>query len=135
MADIGNGASITFGTSSFTASYISVEPPEFTRESIETSHLGTTSYKTFMADDLVDPGEMTCTIQHDPDEQPPFSGAAETITITYPLPSGMSTAATLAGTGFVTSYKPGSSLENGTLMEAEMTIKFSGTMTFTDSVV
>jgi len=132
MADVGNGASITFGTSGFTGSLMSIDGNEITREPVETSHLGTTTAKTFIPDDLYDAGELSVTFQYDPDEQPPFAGAAETITITFPVPSGLNNGATCAGTGFVTSFKQ-PELSVGELMEAEMTIKFSGALTFVDA--
>ncbi len=48
---------------------------------------------------------------------PPLETDPETITITYPLKSGESTAATLAGTGFLTREK-GPDLQNGEVVRA-----------------
>jgi len=131
MADTGNGTTVTFGTSSFTAAIDSVEWGGMERPAINTSHLGTTSYETFMPGDMVDPGEVTLNIQYDPDAQPPIAGAAETITIRYPTPSGGSAGATHVGTGFVTKFTPGNA-KNNELMMGSVTIKFSGSITFTD---
>jgi hypothetical protein len=134
MADDGHGVAITFGTSGFSATIIdSPEFDEFVREALETTHHGITDgFKTFMPGDLVDPGGWRFTIQSDPDEQPPYSGAVETITITYALPSGQSTAGTFACSGFITNWKPPSTPTGG-IMTEDITIKFTGAPTFTDS--
>ena len=50
----GNGVTIVFGTSGFTPNYTRIGGTEMSRESIETTHLGTTDYKTFVPDDLID---------------------------------------------------------------------------------
>lgn len=125
MADTGNSATITFGTSGFTANFHSVEVGEETRPVIDTSHLGTTNYETSMPGDLRTTPEITATFEFDPNTQPPISAAAEVITLTFPVPSGSSSGATLAGTGFVTSFG-GPTLENNQLMTATLTVHFDG---------
>lgn len=127
MPITGNTATITFGTSGFTASFTEIGGTEETRESLDNSHLGTTTKKTYQPDDLYEPGEFTAMFYWDPEfgTFPPISGAAETVTITYPLPSGSSTNGTLAGTGFVTRRKSGD-LRNGELAVGEITVKWSG---------
>ena len=65
MAGTGHGATILFGTSGFGAQFTSMGSGTSTRESIETTHLGTSrdesnnnvTYKTFTPSDLVDNGE------------------------------------------------------------------------------
>lgn len=132
MPDIGDGATIAFGTSSFTGSWKTLQHTGVTRVSVETTHLGTTSWKTFMPGDLVDPGEISGTLSYDPDAQPPYSGAAETITLSFPVPSGQTNAATMAASGFVTNFDE-PTLENDSEMIANVTIKLSGTITWTDA--
>ena len=131
MADIGTGASVTFGTSGFSASIESINHNDISREAVNSSHLGTTNYHTFIPTDLTDPGEMELEIQHDPDEQLPINGAAETITITYPVPSGLTNGATHQFSGFLTNYSISTPLEDK--MMATITVKASGTITFTDA--
>jgi hypothetical protein len=125
MADTGNSATISFGTSTFTANYHSIGGLEETLDKIEDSHLGTSTRKTYIPGDLAEPGEIACEFEYDPDDQPPIGSAPETITITYPKPSGASAGATLAGTGFIISRKT-PDLKNNELMVGEFTIAFDG---------
>ncbi len=133
MALDGNSTAIVFGTSGFAANIISVDGPSVSRESIDTTHLGTDKAMTFMPASLADAGELSLEVEFDPDIVPPIADngsandAAETIIITWPLPSGKTTAATWAFTGFVTAYSGGAS--NGERMTGSMTIKISGAIT------
>ena len=132
MADTGHGATITFGTSGFSANVTNITFDEMVRPVVPTSHLATSTYDTSIPGDLVDPGGFTATLQYDPDEQPPITGAAETITVTYPIPAGMSNGATIQVSGFVDSFTQPELVSN-TLMEATYHIKFAGTPTFADA--
>ena len=65
MADLGNGTTIAFATSPFTAVITSLQVSGITRESIETTHLGTAAAgagkfgsKTFIPAKNTDPGEI-----------------------------------------------------------------------------
>lgn len=128
--DNGTGGTITFGTSGFTANISNINWDGMERASIATSHLGTTTAHTFIPGDLYDPGELSLDIQFDPDEFPPINSAAETITVTYPLSSGGTTAANWAATGFVTGASHVVPLE--ALMTGTITVKLSGAITNTD---
>lgn len=134
MSDIGDGATITFGTSSFTGEFKTLQHTGVSRASVPTTHLATSPAKTFMPGDLYDPGEISGVFAYDPDTQPPFSGVAETITLTFPVPTGKSTGATLAASGFITDFSE-PSLETDTEMQANITIKLSGALTYTDAAV
>ena len=117
----GNGVTIVFGTSGFTANYTRIGGTEMSRESIETTHLGTTNYKTFVPDDLIDGGEFSCEFYWDPAMTtfPPIDAVAETITITYV------SCETLSGSGFLTSSS-GPDAETGDLLSGEFSIKWTG---------
>lgn len=132
-ADGGYGVQITFATSSFTAEIIN--DPQFSgqeRTAIETTHHAVTNgWRTFIPGDLKDPGGFTFDINFDPDDQPPIAGAVETITIEFPVPSGATTGATLACSGFVTSWEAGSPIDDR--MTASITVKFTGQPTWTDA--
>lgn len=128
--DLGTGASITFGTSGFTANITAINGQPITRPAIKTSHLGTTTADTFIPGDLYDPGGVQCEIQFDPDDFPPVSGAVETITVTFPLGAGGSVAAKWAFSGFMTDFSYGVPLEE--LMTGSFTLKASGAITPTD---
>ena len=132
MADEGSGASITFGTAGTTLKATSIQASGVSREALETTHLLTTGgYKTFIPADNKDPGEISVTWNYDPDVQPTF-GAAETITITYPVPVGDATGATEVSSGFWTGFEPPAS-ENDSIMSASGTIKRTGVILYTDA--
>lgn len=131
MSDLGTGISIAFGTSNFTAEMMSINGSGITRESYETSHLGTTGDKTFNPKKLVDQGTIEMEFAFDPDAQPPISGPTETITITFPLPEGGLTAATLVGSGFITDFSYTGEFEEK--MTGSATLKWAAGVTWTAS--
>ena len=130
MADVGDGASFTM--TGFTGDIISINNSGISRGVVDSTHLGTSAAKTFIPGDLYDPGEVELTVQHDPNEQPPFTASATTATITYPTPSGGASGATHAASGFVSSWDPGN-IANDELMTSSVTVKWTGAITFTDS--
>ena len=132
--DVGTGCTVVFGTSGFTADIMSLNGSDITREDIDVTHMGSTGYKEFQPSDLVDGGTVEMEIGFDPDEQPPISGAAETITITFPVPSGGASGATFVFVGYVNSWTWTAPMEE--VMTATITIKVAGTGTapaWTDS--
>lgn len=129
ISDEGTGVAIAFATTGFSARLQSVDGPSMSRPAIETTHMGTTTGKTFMPGDLPDYGEITLTVHHDPSLTPPINSAAETVTMTWPIPAGLTTGAIWAGTAFMTGYTPGASI--GELMTAQVTLKISGLLSIT----
>ena len=113
----GHGATLGFSvgttaTNWASIEYISIGASEQTRDSLTTSHLGTTDYHTKIPGDLVDAGGFDCEFYYnpllvEPDtlNLPAITTTAQTITLTLPK-TGTTTgsAATIAGTGFVTSF-------------------------------
>jgi len=129
--DVGTGTTITFGTSGFSADILSISSGGFTREAYETTHMGTTSDMTFEPKKLVDNGSLDIEFAFDPDAQPPIGGATETVTITFPLPTGGLTAATLVGSGFITDFSFSAEVEER--MTASATLKWAAGVTWTAS--
>lgn len=129
--DEGHGATITLGTSSWdTAALItSITFDAIARAALETTHLATSSAKTFMPEDLPDYGSVTLEFLHIDAIAPPYA-AAETFTATYPIGAGQSGAATIACSAFLTDYTPGSPVV-GEIMKGSAKYKFTGAMTFT----
>ena len=80
MACTGLGTTATFGTSSFSANIKSISF-SWERASIETSHMATTTTKTFCPDDLQDAGTIDMTLEYDGTQLPPLAGSAETLVI------------------------------------------------------
>jgi hypothetical protein len=96
--DVGTGATMTFGTSSYSADILSISGGEASVPVVDTTHMGTTNSRTAMFGDLVTEGEIEVQIAFDPDEPPPL-GTSETVTLTFPIPSGSMNGATFSGTG------------------------------------
>lgn len=102
------GMTVAFGTSSFDPTYIGITPGGVSRGEHGVSHLE----MALNAEALWAPGKVLMwepwefRYLFDPDDIPPLTAAAETLTITWQLPSGQSSGATLAGTGFVIDYTP-----------------------------
>jgi hypothetical protein len=137
--DIGTGTTITFGTSGFAAELTSVKMSGISRAIIETSHLatpaattGTIGSKTFLAGKLSDPGELAIEGHFDADLEPPVEGDPETITITFPLADGESTASSWSFSGQMTNYEFGAPLEDKMTFTA--TVKAVGPITVTEAV-
>jgi len=98
--DTGNGATLVFGITGFTANYNRIGGSEQEVPDINDSHLQTTGFETKRPGDLTDAGEVEAELQYDSDTPPPLK-TVEIATITYPVPEGLSNGATLAGTGFI----------------------------------
>lgn len=135
VPDDGLGATLTLGTSTWESNAVitSITPDAITREALDTSHLGTTTSKTFIPTDLRDNGGFSCEFTADAANTvcPPMA-AAETVTITYPPPSGATNGATISGSAFCTEYTPLSAAP-GELMKGSAKWKWASTVTFTAS--
>lgn len=120
--DCGLGTAIAF-SSSFLAKVLSIEISGIERAELESTTMATTNNaKTFLPADLYDPGEMSVEMQFDTDASPPITGAAETVTITWP------DAETWACSGFLKSFSVNAPVEE--IMTATAVIKFTGPWTF-----
>lgn len=129
--DEGHGATVALGTATWdTAALIkSITFDAIARAALETTNLATANGKTFMPEDLPDYGSVTFEFFHIDAIAPPYA-SAETITISYPVGAGQSVAATIACSGFLVDYTPGSPAI-GEIMMGSAKYKFTGAMTFT----
>lgn len=128
---VGTGTTITFGTSGYQAQLLDVAWDGIERAAVNSSHMGTTDWHTFIPVKLVDPGEIKMEIAHDPDDYPPTGAAAETVTVTFPLQdSGNTTPASWVVQAFIMEYEIGVPLEDK--MTATITLKCSGSITTVD---
>jgi hypothetical protein len=129
--DEGHGATLTLGTHTWdTAALIkSISFDAIARQALETTHLATANGRTFMPEDLPDYGSLTVEFYHIDAIAPPYA-AAETVTVTYPIGTGQSAGATIACSGFLTEYTPGSPAV-GEIMMGTAKWKLTGPMTFT----
>jgi len=121
---VGDGTTVTFGTSGFSMYYMDISGPDLQRGFVDTSHLGSSGWKSFQPSGLIDGGTVTIQVQHDPaiDIASAMDDAAETITIDWGGDGD-----TYVFSGFITGYSPGARLDE--LMEATLTIKVTGTVT------
>ena len=124
----GLGCTLGFGTTpTWTPAYLSIAGPNITLEALQSSHLGTPGYHTYVLADLKDGGEVTADFYWDAlNGYPPLAGVAETITIT----NNDSGAATEAFSGFIVGFN-GPTRAVGELQTASITIKVLGAITFT----
>ena len=133
-ADILTGATLTAGTSSWSADLTGISP-EFSREAVETTHLGTAApgagkfgNKTFIP---ARTSGGTCGVEgfYNPDTIPPTDAVTETWTIQYTASGGDSTGASLAFSGFMTNFAITGSLDEAITFTADLQI--SGNVTRT----
>ena len=123
MAKLGNGTTLTM--SGFTANIVSIDGPDVVRDAIQTSHMGTTDYHTFIPASLVDGGSLDVEIQYDNTSTVPITGAATTVTIVWGGGGGRQ----WVFSGFVTGLNPSAAIDE--VMTATVTIKVTGGLTIT----
>jgi hypothetical protein len=103
---------------------MNINGSDVSRPDINTTHMGTTNYQTYIPGKLVEGGAIELEINFDPDATPPITGVAETITITFPLPSGGITPADVEFTGYINSWSWADPMEEK--MTADVSIKVDG---------
>ena len=124
--DIGTGSTLTLGTSAYETGLeiLNISWSGIAREAIDTTHMTTSTARSFIPSNLFDAGELVIECHLRQDTTPIISAVAETITIT--LPNGAGTSA-WAAEGFLTAFEFTSPLEEK--MTASLTFKFSGNIT------
>ncbi len=132
MADTFFGASLTLATSGETFQIIEASKDGTTVEMIDTSHIGTSGgYKTKIPSDLKDGGAWEFKIIFDPDtDETNFVGVQQTCTVTFPVPSGLSSGATWAWSGTIQEH-PIETLSMEEMMTASITVSVDGAITIT----
>lgn len=121
----GHAATLTFATSSYAPQIVSINTPGLTREALSTTHLGTTTAKTFTPAALYDPGELSFTVHVNPDALPPIGAVAETITLDFGDGGSETTPAEWSFTGFITSVGE-ASVTTDEIIVQDITVKVSG---------
>lgn len=126
----GFGATLTH--SGFSVKVISIGSFTQSRPKLDTSYLATTSYRTFIPGDLIEPGEFEVTFFYDSSVEAPIAGSAASTTITLPdSTSGSGSGATIAANAFCTSWST-PELVADTLMQCTATFAWATGPTFTD---
>ncbi len=130
-SDIATGTTVVFADSGFTGHLLDVSWDGIERVSVDSSHLGTANFRTFIPGELTDPGELSLELAFDPDDDPPFNGDAEVITVTFPLFS-LLTPAKWVASGFMRTFSFGAPLEEK--MTASTAVKMSAAIVITAEV-
>lgn len=126
IGDTGNGATATFGTSSLSLAVTSIQIGEISINMLDVSTLATTDFEEMKASDLKKTPEVTLNVLFVASAAiPTVGGAPETMTVTLPLFTGTTNAATLAGTAQFTSLKL-PDLANNQIMAAQVKFKYNG---------
>ena len=125
MADTGNGATLALSVTGSVGNIRNIGEIAEELGKLEDSHLGTVDRKTYIPDDLSEPGEVEFEVEFDAAISLPTVGVVETCTITYPVKPGGATAASHAGTGFLTRVTS-RQLANGQIHVSRMRFAFNG---------
>ncbi len=120
---VGDGTTVTFGTSGFAPEIKSVSHDGIERVMVDRTHLGSSGGKQFLVSSILDYGTMTLNINFDPNDALPVAAAQETITIDW-----AGSGDTWAFTGACASIS-GVNAEVETLMSATLEFKVSGVIT------
>ena len=120
---IGTGTTVSFGGVAM-AEVLDVTPPGISRESVQSSHMGSTNAHTFLPTKLYDGGEVGLEIAFDPQFSTMLTNTAE-VAVVITFPDSASTTWTF--NGFITGYEPADPLEDR--MTATLTIKVTGEIT------
>jgi hypothetical protein len=126
--DTGNGATLTFSSTSFAVGLQNIQGWTEEIERLEVSTLASTGFKKYIVSDLIEAPEITVNFYWDTSlAKPTIGGTSETITITFPLRTngGEATAANYAGSGFIRSIT-WPTLENGSVQMGSMVLSFNG---------
>ena len=116
---IGTGTTVAFsGGISFSAEVLSFKIDGQEVPVIDTTHLGTTDYRTKIFGNLSEPGAVEIEANYNPASPPPVAGTLGTLTITWPDNS------TLTGTGAI--VKASSETKEEEKMTGSFTFQFDG---------
>lgn len=126
QVDTGHGATATFSVGAHSYNITGIDLGEETLGKVSTDHLLVTGNKTYMPEDLAEPGEVVMPYQFDNEAAQLAKGVVETLTITLPMGSGQTTAATWVGSGFITNIKR-PNLQTNVIQDGQITFAFDGT--------
>jgi hypothetical protein len=130
--EFGNGATLVFGSSGWTAKITKISKGGIAREFVDVSHLGTTPAgagkfggKIKKPAKLIDAGQLVVEYQMDGDQRPLVMEDPETATLTFPLSDGESTPTIWEGEAFATNVD-GPDFVNDEVQAGTMALECSG---------
>lgn len=127
IADVGTGTTVAFGTSTtFDCQVTGIRINGEEVAVIDITHMGTTGTRSKMFGDLLENVTVDVDIHFDPSETVPTK-TSQTVTFTFPVPTGSTNGATLAGTGGVVSHSADIPLEDK--MTGSYRVQFTGAAT------
>ncbi|WP_417745065.1 hypothetical protein [Rosistilla oblonga] len=98
----GNGSTVTFATSGFTARFEEIGEVKQTRGKIRDTDLETEDFHEYIPEDVAEPGEREFKIFWEGTNAPPsINSDPELVTVTHALEGGQSTAAKFIGSAFI----------------------------------
>ena len=123
----GNQTTITFATTSWSGRVRRIGGLEENLPVLDDDDLSTTNHMRYCPGDLIEISPITIEFYWDPDTPPPIGSSQqpETVTIAYPLLSGQSTAAALAGSAFINNVT-GGDLANNERSIGTLQLQFDG---------
>ena len=122
------GASVTFGTSALTGKILSVSSVQQSREVLDITDLSISAggAKRSIPADIYDPGSLDVEFLYSSAQAlPDIAAVAETVTITFTKATSGGTAATFAGSGYI-SARSTSECSIGGVMQMSCTVSFDG---------
>lgn len=130
------GSTLAFGTTSWAAKVTAVNLAGVEAVVHDVSHMGLTvpthpilGNRVKIPGGLIDPGHLEVEFWANPGTPPHVGAAAETLTFTYPLATGDSTAAKFAGSAICKSFEGQASLEQP--WKGKAVFEITGGLTFT----
>ncbi len=115
--DTGNGTTVAFSSTTISGHvFQELGGGEATLGKVEASALGTSGDANYIPHDLRENADISGALIFSQDNGLPSLGTVETLTITFPKLVATNTAATLAGTGWISRTGPPTSIANNTLM-------------------
>jgi hypothetical protein len=128
----GTDAAGTIKLAAFFAEIIELGELTESRGAIDTTNSATTGGKaTYVPEDIIEGGEYSITVLHDPMLDPPF-GAPEVIVITYPMRGTAAVAAKRTFSGFLLEHVTTFPLKGSPGMVTKCKLKVSGPITYAD---
>lgn len=126
IGDTGQGMTATFGTSTLSLAVTEITIGAQTLNMLNVSTLATTGFEDLIASDLKQIGKVKLRFVFVTQAtMPVVGGAAETMTITWPLQTGDNAAANLAGTAVFTDLKLADG-RLGEVMFGEVDFQYNG---------
>jgi hypothetical protein len=122
------GASVSFGTSALSGKILSVSSVEQSREALDITDLSIVAGKPkrLIPADLYDAGSVDVEFLYSSAQSlPDITAVAETVTITFTKATATGSAATFAGTGFISSRSTSECSVDG-VMQMSCTVTWDG---------